>query len=289
MKNLKDLKFLPFYLLSVLPWALLYGISNFLCFVLYRIMRYRRAVVRANIAGSFPEKSGVEQKKIEKEFYQHFCDIMMESVKALTLSQAEIKRRFQVTNPELIQKFHDENRSIVMYAAHQGNWEWIGFLPLYLPHQVTSFYQPLSNKYFDALMLRIRTRNGVICVEQSKGYRAILGFAQKKILTLNCIIGDQSPGRDSSMHWTQFLHRETGFLMGAARIAQKSHQAVVFPAFQKVGRGRYTLEFKVIEANEVAQDDWQVIDRYAQILEESIRQAPALWLWSHRRWKLKRV
>ncbi len=286
MTYLARIKFIPFYALSILPMRVLYGMSTLSFMILYYLIKYRRGVVTCNMQKSFPAKSELEIGLMEKNFYRHFCDLMFESVKVLTISKKELKKRFHVKNPSLVQKFYDEKRSIVLYTAHHGNWEWLAFLPLYIPHQATAFYQPQSNKYFDSLMKLLRERFGVICVESNRGYKAILEFDQKNILTMNYIIGDQSPRKDSTKHWIQFLNQDTAFLIGADRIAKKSNQVVMFPSYSKKTRGHYEIEFKVIEEECMKKEGYEIIDKYAQLLEESIKSSPEMWLWSHRRWKL---
>ncbi len=286
MTFITRIKFIHFYAISMLPMFILYMVSDFAFVVFYYLIKYRRRVVYNNLKKSFPHKSEQEIKVIEKKFYRHFCDTWIESLKGLTSSKKELKKRVTIKNPELIQRYYDENRSIILYAAHQGNWEFLSLLSLYIPHQLTSFYQPLSNGYFEQYLKIIRERFGMICIESNKGYRAIVGFAERNVLTVNILAGDQSPQKDGAKHWVQFLNRKTAFLVGAARIAKKSNQVVVFPSFTKKRRGYYEVEFKVIEDEANTKGTSEIIDSYAGLLEETIINSPELWLWSHRRWKL---
>ena len=286
MKYITRIKFLPLYAFSFAPMFALYMLSNLAFIIVYHVIKYRRRVVLNNLENSFSDKSNQELEIIERAFYRHLCDIIFESIKALTVGKKAIKKRFCIKNPELIQEYYEEKRSIIMYTAHHGNWEWMSFLPLYIAHQVTTFYQPLSNKYFNELIKINRERFGAICIESNKGYKSLLNFSQRNILTLNCIIGDQSPRKDSTKHWVQFLNQETAFLVGTDRIAKKSNQVVVFPSFRKRRRGYYELEFKVIEEDVAKKNSYEIIDKYTELLEETIINSPELWLWSHRRWKL---
>ncbi len=287
MKIPASIQFFPFYQLSYLPLSFLYLFSDFAYFILYRLLKYRKEVVRDNLSNSFPNKSIEELRRIEKAFYKHFCDTFIESLKSLTISNKEAKTRFNVINPELAQKYYNLNKSITLYSAHQGNWEWLGYLPLYVSHQMTSFYQPLSSHYFDQLMLQIRRRFGVICIESSKGYRTLTKLKDEGILTMNIIIGDQSPMNNSSKYWIQFLHQNTAFLIGADRIAKKSEHVVLFPCYTKIKRGYYQIELKLITDQEISKSGTEVMDKYAEQLETAIQNSPEMWLWSHRRWKLK--
>jgi Kdo2-lipid IVA lauroyltransferase/acyltransferase len=289
MTNFKQIKLLPVFAVSILPMFLLYLLSDLSFIVLFYLVRYRRVIVYTNLKNSFPLKNESEIKAIEKAFYRHFCDIFIESIKVLTISKRELHKRFMVKNPGVIQKYYEEKRSITLYTAHQGNWEWLAFLPLFIPHQAIALYYPQSIKYFDTLMKTIRERFGVICIESNKGYKTISGFAERNILTMNYIIGDQSPSGGSTKHWIQFLNQDTAFLIGADRIAKKRNQVVIFPAFRKIERGIYEIEFKLIEEEPLLINNNEIIDKYAALLEETILVSPEMWLWSHRRWKISIV
>ena len=282
------IKYIPFYLISMLPMFILYFISDIIFVILYYVVKYRRVVVFNNLKNSFPEKSEKELKIIEKKFYRHFCDLMVESVKTLTISTKQLRKRYQIKDTALFEKFFDEDKSIILYTAHFGNWEWLAILPSYIPHQVTSFYQQQTSKYFDNFMKLLRERFGVICVESNKGYRTILKFAQKKTLTLSIMVGDQSPRKDSTKHWVKFLNQDTAFITGTDRIAKKSGQVVIFPSICKKRRGHYELDFKIIEEESHSIKDDRIIDNYARLLEISIKAWPELYLWSHKRWKLNK-
>jgi KDO2-lipid IV(A) lauroyltransferase len=288
MKNKAFIKFFPFYAISIAPMFTLYGLSDILFVITFYIVRYRRKVVRRNLTNAFPHKSEEEIQLIEHKFYNHFCDLLIESIKGLTISKKEIEKRFIVKNPALIEHYFNENKSIILYAAHQGNWEWLSFLPLIIPHQASTFYQPLTNRYFDDLMKLIRSRFGGQCIESNKGYKFIIAMNEKGVKTLNCIIGDQSPAKTATKHWTQFLNQDTAFLIGADRIAKKSNQVLVFPAFTKLRRGYYELNFETIEEFPKDKDSSVLIDGYVSLLEKTILNAPELWLWSHNRWKLNK-
>ncbi len=283
---MNKIKFFPFYLISLLPFPIIYLLSNITCFFVYHVLRYRRKVVRRNLKNSFPNKQGFEIKQIEKRFYRHLCDIGFEAIKALTMGQQSIDERFKLKNKKLIDRFYQEGRSVFMYAAHYGNWEWMTFLPLHLHHQVSTFYQPLSNQYFDQLMNIIRSRFGIICTESKKGYKTFLKLNEANIKSLNIIIGDQSPRKNSSKYWTNFLNQETAFLASSDKIVKKSGQPVVFPYFRKLKRGFYELSFTLIEEFPNKNNNQVITDKYANLLEKNIQTCPELWLWSHRRWKL---
>ncbi len=285
---MSKIKFFPFYLLSIVPFPGMYFLSDIACFILFYIVRYRRKVVQNNLTNAFPEKSIGEIGTIEKKFYRHFCDIFFESVKVLTMSERSITKRFILKNTEMLERLYQEKKSIILYAGHIGNWEWFSFLPKYISHQLTAFYQPQSNKYFDQLMKLIRSRYGADCIESAKGYKALLNYDRQNIITLNLVIGDQSPSGNASKYWTLFFNQDTAFLTGADRIAKKSKQAIVFPHFQEPKRGCYEITFILLEEYPESDTGLQTIEKYVRALEKNINKTPELWLWSHRRWKLKK-
>ncbi len=289
MKVPSYIRFLPFYIISILPLSGLYILSDLMFLLLYHLIGYRRSVVGKNLKNAFPDKTKSDIASIEKSFYKHFCDIAFESIKVLTISKAAATNRFRIKNMELIDDLYRQQKSIILYTAHYGNWEWLGFLPLLMPYQAVSFYQKLSNSYFDRFMQLTRSRFGVRCIESKQGYKNMVKFQEENLLTMTYIVGDQSPTQGASKHWLNFLNQETAFLLGTDRIAKKLNQVVLFPSYRKLKRGYYEIEFIPLELNPAKNNSQDIIEKYAQALEASILSSPALWLWSHRRWKLNRT
>lgn len=279
-------KFLPFYIISILPLPVLYFMSDVLFLIAYYVIGYRRKVVSVNLRTSFVDKSEKELIEIEKKFYKHFCDVIIETIKGLTINRASVEKRLKIKNMDVIQNYYENNQSILLYTAHQGNWEWLTFLSLFVRHKGVTLYQQLSNKYFDDLMKHIRERFGTNCIKSSHGYRNVLKYAQEQQPMLLAIIGDQCPGKFASKHWTDFLNKKTAFLVGADRIATKTKLVALFPSLKKTKRGFYELEFKTLDIQKYHNENKNLIDQYAKTLEETISESPELWLWSHRRWKL---
>lgn len=279
------IKYAPFYLASLLPLRILYLFSDIGAFILYRVLKYRRDVVSSNLRQAFPEKDQKEIDTIEKEFYHHFCDMFMEALKTMSISKKSARKRYTVENPEYLESLYKENKSVVLYSSHHGNWEWFSIFPLNIPHHVTAFYKPLRNKYFDGLMLLMRQRFGVECIPSKKGYRACLKQKKEGVIALNCIIGDQTPKETSGSYRTTFFHRETSFFTGADIISKKTNQCLVYPQISKVKRGYYRVRFVEIHKNPSEINDNSLIEKYITLLEASLREYPAMWLWSHKRWK----
>jgi len=253
---------------------------------MFHIFRYRREVVFKNLKQSFPERSIHSIRKMEKDFYKHFCDLSMESLKNLSGDKKTITKRVNFKNIDLLQDLYKQKKSIVLYAGHYGNWEWLAILPLYVSYRMVAFYQPLSSSTFDKLIKDSREKYGIVAVPSSQAFRELKKFSDKQELTLALVLGDQSPHVNGPKAWLNFLNRETAFLVGPNKIARKLEHVVVYPHFSKTSRGFYEIEFKVIQPdNDDIRED-PIIHCFAEELEKSIRKDPALWLWSHRRWKL---
>lgn len=287
MKSKQILKFLPFYILSNVPLFILYIFSFFAFIFVYVIFGYRTKVVRQNLYNAFPDKTETSIQKIERKFYRHFCDMFIESLKPLGLRWKinNLNSNIHYTNPEILVDLYRQNKNVILYAAHFGNWEWLNGLPGISPYQVVTLYRKLSNAYFNTYMLHVRSKFGIKCFEMKTAYKKILNLDNQNIRTLNLMLGDQSPDPHSAMYWRQFLNQDTAFLKGVEIIGRKMNAAVIYPSFYNSKRGKYEVTFKVIEENAKASAENFIVDKYAELLEQDIKDSPELWLWTHRRWK----
>lgn len=278
------------YTISLLPFWVHYLIADVLYFLLYHIIRYRIRVVRTNLASAFPEKSEEERRRIEREFYQWFCDYIAESIKLLTVSKKNIKRRMVFKGTELIEQCIAEGQSMGFYLGHYCNWEWITALPLWITPeaQCSQIYHPIENKDIDNLFLRLRQRHGSICIPMADTLRKILEFKKEGKVFLVGYISDQTPNWNNIHHWCDFLHHDTPVLTGAERIIRKFNHAVFYVEERRIRRGYYEAEFKLMTRDPQSLEEFALTDDYFKRLEESIRRAPAYWLWSHNRWKRTR-
>lgn len=287
MKILNFFKFLPLYLIALIPSFILYGISDILYIVLYRVVKYRRNVVQTNLKKSFPNKTRKEIGAIEKSFYHHLSDVFVESMKPLTWSGKKMLKHIRYKNPELLKHYYDQDKNIIIYTAHFGNWEWLISLPLITPYQVTTSYRKVKNSYVNELMIHLRSQYGVHCFEMKTSFRKIMQFERNNQRTLSVIIGDQSPDPISALHVNTFLGQKTAFLKGGEIIGRKLGAVVLFPSCKKVKRGVYEVTFEVLEESTKNCVENSVVDKYANWLEKDIYASPNLWLWTHRRWKSK--
>lgn len=285
MSTIYYIKYFPLILFSRLPFPVLYGISSLLYFIIYYLFGYRKKVVYQNLQWAFPDKSRNELKTIVKDFYRHLGDVIVETLKSASMHRQEFRSTYAYTNPELPERYLKQGKSITIYAAHLGNWEWLISLPLPFDKPVYGIYLPLSNKYFDRFMIRIRERIGMQCVAANKAYKFLLDRWKAGEINVSLFIGDQSPPGPENVYWTMFLNQKSAFIKGTEAIARRNANAVFFPKVRKLSRGRYELEFELLWDGEENLAENQITERFARALEQAIIKQPAYWLWTHRRWK----
>ncbi len=285
------LNFLLYYLIiipiSLLPFPVLYVISDFLYFNFYYVFGYRKAVVQQNILNSFPEMSEKDRIEICKKFYRHFSDLILESIKTFTISNKQVQKRVVCKNPEVINKYFDQKRSVIIAGGHLANWEIFAVaVDAVIKHQAVGIYTPLSNKYFDTKMRNTRSRYGLIMVSARK----VKPFFDQHIndLTATIFAIDQSPSNPRSCYWTNFLNQETGVLFGTEKFGKDYNYPVLYGRINKEKRGYYSFEFFDIGDQPKDTEHGEITEKVTRLLEKDIIASPQYWLWSHKRWKHKR-
>ncbi len=276
------------WVLSWLPLGVLYLFSDIVYLLAYYVIRYRRKVVRTNLVNSFPDKSADEIVKIEKGYYLHLADTLVETIKLLHISDEEIKRRMHFTNPEEMGRLFDEGKSVIALLGHYGNWEWITSIYLNY-HDIVGgeLYRPLKNKYFDNFFLKLRSRFGTVNIPKNDAFRFIVELRREgKTFGLG-FIADQTPSKNNLHYWTTFLNQKTPFLNGPERIARKGDYAVVYFDVKKERRGYYSCDVITITEHAKSTEEYEITDKYVELFEATILRNPSYWLWSHRRWKHK--
>lgn len=274
------------YPISRMPFWLLYRFSDFMFFILYTVFGYRRKVVMQNLRNSFPEKSDKELAKIEKGFYSHFCDLIVESIKAFTISEEQANQRMTYTNTQVFEQLAKENKSITFVGGHYCNWELLAVtIDQKLEHQVKALYTPLKSTYWDEKLTSSRSRFGLemFSIKNVKDLKASLDGK----LTAVIYGADQSPSNPKRAYWLKFLNQETGVQYGAEKHAKDFDTAVVFGEITKKKRGFYNTELKLLFLDVKDLKYGEVIESYTKTLEEQIRRDPRYYLWTHRRWKHK--
>lgn len=284
--------FILYYLflkpLSLLPLWVLYRISDFFYFVIYYIVKYRKKVVFQNLKNSFPTKSNKEIEAIAKEFYSHFCDLIIESLKYFSMSEKQLRRRYEIVNPQFFEPYAKQNKNIILTAGHYGNWEWLAVsLPFHCPkHLILGIYKPLKNKFFNKKMYISRSKTGLKLISPREVPAAF--EKHKNILNASAFLTDQTPSNPLQCYWTNFLNQDTPVLFGTEKFAVRYNYPVIFGYITKIKRGYYKIEYKLVCENPSETKKYDITEKHTRMLEENIVNAPAYWLWSHRRWKHNR-
>lgn len=272
--------------LSYLPFPVLYLISDGLYLIFYRVIGYRKKVVLQNVTNSFPQKSKAEHERIVSEFYKHLCDLVVESVKVFTISEAQVKQRFSFVNPEFIDRFYDQGRSVIIAGGHKNNWELFAVaIDAEIKHQTVALYKRLANPFFDEKMRATRGKYGLKMVATKEAKEEF----QRKDGIKAIIFGfDQSPRNEYTSYWATFLNQDTAMNFGVEKYAKEYNLPVLYGRINKVKRGHYNFEFTEAIENPQQTEYGFITKRMNYLLEQDIIAEPQYWLWSHKRWKMKR-
>ncbi|MFK5879432.1 MAG: lysophospholipid acyltransferase family protein [Flavobacteriaceae bacterium] len=273
------------WLLSILPFRVLYLFSDFISFILFRIIGYRKDVVLNNIKIAFPEKSEKEVRKIRRQFFKHFTDVFMEMIKAITISEKNVHKHFIFENVDVINDLYKKNRSVIVVGSHYANWEWMVSLNNLLKHQAYAVYTPINNKYFEKMMLKYRTKYGGKFIKPKIARKIYLENEKNGVLTLNALVSDQSPQLQKTRYWTTFFNAFVPVHVGAEQIAKDLNQAVVYYKVSKVKRGYYKCTFKLLAENPREFEDYQITDMLLREVEQQVAEAPQYYFWTHKRFK----
>jgi len=275
---------IPFvYLVALLPFRVMYGLSDLLFFFMYRVIGYRRKVVRENRVSSFPEKSIAEIKVIEKDFYEFLCDLTLETLKTLTISKEEALQRCTFIDHSIFDRLADEKRNVIIVMGHYGNWEWGGqTMSLVCKYQLYVIYKPLADKNFNDLIIKMRTRFGTKLYAFNTALREML--ANRSTLNATAFIADQTPSPNSA-YWMKFMNQDTPVFTGTEKIARKLNYPVVYAKVSRPKRGFYEITLELLSENPKDTSEGEITEMHTKKLEKDIIENPAIWLWSHRRWK----
>ncbi|TXC82004.1 lysophospholipid acyltransferase family protein [Luteibaculum oceani] len=277
--------------ISQLPFWFWHGLSSLLYPVVYYLIGYRKKVVFKNLRKSFPEKNEKEIKSIAKQFYKHFCDVLLESIKLITVSTRQLEKRISFKNIDVLEKYASQGRHLIIVLGHYGNWEFLLGLPLankILKHKIrfSGLYKTQSNKAVDDLLYKSRSKHGLKLIASENAKKSL---AKPKS---NCeailFLGDQSPANAKRAHWTKFLNQDTGILMGTERYSKIFDRSVVYMVIHKKSRGYYEFQFHDLIDDPLNTGKGEISELHHRALEKDIVANPAYWLWTHKRWKRKK-
>jgi len=276
------------WLISILPFRLLYLFSDFVCFLVYSIFGYRRKVVRENIAMTLPHLSEKERLAIEKKFYHHLCDMFLEMVKTITISRKEMENRYVFTNLDLYLDLEKKGKSIALLCAHYASYEWTISMNYHITFEGYGIYKKINNRYFDKLVKDIRSKFKATLITTSETIPTIEKNIRTNHLGVYGFASDQSPQATKAFHWAPFMGVETPVHTGAEMLAKRFDMNVIFLRTKKIKRGYYEATFELMAENPREVPNYEISDDFLRRVEKQIHEAPEFYLWTHKRWKHKK-
>lgn len=273
------------WLISILPFRILYLFSDIIYIIVYRIVGYRKKTVRENLSLTLPHLSDKERITIEKKFYQHLCDLFLEMVKTMTISQAEIDKRYTFTNIEIYKNLEEKQKSIAIMCAHYASYEWAVSVNSKVNFEGYAIYKKINNVYFDKLVRNIRSKFKATLISTKETIPVIAANFRANKLSLYGFASDQSPKISSVFHWQKFMGITVPIHTGAEMLAKKYNMNVVFLSTKKIKRGYYEATFQIISENTKKIANYGITDQFIQLVENQIYEAPEYYLWTHKRWK----
>lgn len=273
------------WLISILPFRLFYWFSDFVYVIIYRIVGYRRRVVRENLALTLPHLSDAERKVIEKKFYKHMCDMFLEMIKTMSISSEEMEKRFKITNLDLVNEYAKKGKSVILVASHYASYEWLLTMNPKIDFKGIAVYKKVANPYFDKLVRKIRSKYDTEVVETRNAIPTMAQNQRNGILSMYGLASDQSPKLDRIFHSMKFMGIEVPVHTGAEMLAKKYDLSVVFVKVNKVARGYYEATFVPIADNPHDYENFDITEKYLREVEKQIYEAPEYYLWTHKRWK----
>lgn len=274
------------WIISILPFRIFYWFSDFIFFIVFHVLRYRRKVVRENLSLTLPHLNSKERVVIEKKFYSHMCDIFMEMIKTISISEKEIRKRFVFTNMEVYNEMAKDNKSIILMLAHYASWEWLVSISLYTNLKGFGVYTKIQNPYFDNLIKRIRSKFKGELISTKDTIKTVVENASKNIQCVYGFVSDQSPMLQKSFYWDNFMGIEVPIHTGAEMLAKRCDLNVLFVKIEKVKRGHYEATFvKLVDDSPKNHPDYEISSLFLREAEKQILEAPEFYLWTHKRWK----
>jgi KDO2-lipid IV(A) lauroyltransferase len=272
---------------SRLPLRALYAFSSFLYLLAFYVVRHRHQVIRGQLEKVFPDASDAERERIHRRFLKNFCDVVVEVLKSVSMSEADMRARVKIVNLDVARRHLDAGQSVMLVTSHLCNWEWLLHgVTLQLGYPVDAAYKPLHDQWAERLMLKIRSRFGARLVPAKE---LLADFLRRRgIVRAVAMNADQAPVSTDKRYWTQFLGQDTAFYIGAEQIARATRLPILYVAVCRIRRGYYEVELRPLWDGREATEPNAVTERYARACEIDVLESPADWLWSYRRWRLKK-
>ncbi|CAM3545252.1 lipid A biosynthesis acyltransferase [Flavobacterium saliperosum S13] len=271
--------------ISILPFRLLYFVSDCIYVLVYHIIGYRKKVVRQNLALALPHLSDKERLVIEKKSYHHLVDGFLEMIKTMTISDKEINKRFKFTNMELYHEYEAKGKSIAIFCAHYSSYEWLLIMNKHIKFKGFGIYKTIRNKYFDKLVRDIRGKFDATLIDTKETTKVMIDNHKKGVLGVYGFAADQSPKASKAFHWTKFMGIEVPVHTGAEMLAKRMDMNVLFVKGEKLGRGMYQATFVPMVDNPKEVPNYELTDMFFKMVEQQILEKPEYYLWTHKRWK----
>jgi KDO2-lipid IV(A) lauroyltransferase len=273
------------WFISILPFRVLYALSDFTYILVYYIIGYRKETVRENLALTLPHLSDKERKIIERKFFHHFCDGFFEMAKTMTISDREINSRFVFTNLEMYQDLEKKEKSIALLCAHYGSYEWLISINKHILFKGYGIYKKIANKYFDQLVHNIRSKFKAHLIDTKESIQVMTENQKNGVLGVYGFASDQSPKKGKAFHWNNFMGITVPVHTGAEMLAKRMDMNMIFVKVKKIKRGFYEATFVHLTDDVVGVPDYEITDTFLSLVEAQIYEAPEYYLWTHKRWK----
>jgi len=273
------------WIISILPFRILYFVSDIFYILVFYIIGYRKTVVLNNLKLAFPNKTEQELLRLRKKFYHHFVDIFMEMIKSFTISEKEINNRYAYTNTDFLNTLFKDRKSVILISSHYANWEWILNLSEHVKYKCVGAYTKIANPYFNRAVLKSRGRFGVELVQTSKTVRAMINFKKENVQAIYGLLSDQSPQIEKTLYWGEFLGARVPIHTGGEILAKKFDMNMVFMDTKKLKRGHYESTFSLISNETKKHANFQLTDLFIEKMEDQIKRQPEFYFWTHKRFK----
>jgi len=275
------------WIISILPFKVLYFISDGIYILIYYVIGYRKKVVFNNLKLAFPEKSKKELIIIQKKFYHHFVDMFLEMIKSFTISKESVYKHYKYTNIDFFTELYKDGKSVILVGPHYANWEWIMSVDSFVNYKGYAAYTKVSNPYFNNKVLKSREKFGTNIVPTSKIITEIQHNKKNNIQSMYGLLSDQSPQLKKTFYWRKFFDVKVPVHTGGEMLAKKYNLNVVYMDVKKIKRGYYETTFSLITNDAPKHPDYELTDIFIDKVEKQVRKQPEYYFWTHKRFKHK--
>ncbi|MBI9041170.1 lysophospholipid acyltransferase family protein [Lutibacter sp.] len=275
------------WLISILPFRVLYALSDGIYLLIYYIIGYRKKVVLNNLKLAFPENSLEENIKLSKKFYHHFVDVFIEMIKSFTVSKEEVYKRYKFPNIHFFDDLYKDGKSVILVGSHYANWEWIMSLDSFVAYKGYAAYTKVNNPYFNDKVLKSRAKFGTHLIQTAKVVAEIQHNQKNNIQAMYGLLSDQSPQIKKTFYWSKFLGVKVPIHTGGEMLAKRFDMNMVFMDVKRIKRGYYETTFSLITNDAKTIPDYKLTDIFLEKVEKQIRTNPEFYFWTHRRFKHK--